>query len=185
MIQRIYHGSKDIIEKPKFGYGKPYNDYGLGFYCTDSIEMAKEWGVSIDRDGYANIYDIDMSSLAILDLNDENYGILHWLAVLLKNREFDAVSPLAAEAKEYISNTFKIDYSSADKMNELYAKKNTTTNLKKLRLAAGMSQSELSETAEVYEQRQKNINKAQTETVLKLADALFCRPIDLMEKVVV
>lgn len=79
-----------------------------------------------------------------------------------------------------------------DKMNELYAKKNTTTNLKKLRLAAGMSQSELSETAEVplrtiqqYEQRQKNINKAQTETVLKLADALFCRPIDLMEKVVV
>ena len=98
MIQRIYHGSKDIIEKPKFGYGKPYNDYGLGFYCTDSIEMAKEWGVSIDRDGYANIYDIDMSSLAILDLNDENYGILHWLAVLLKNREFDAVSPLAAEA---------------------------------------------------------------------------------------
>ena len=192
MIQRIYHGSKDIIEKPKFGYGKPYNDYGLGFYCTDSIEMAKEWGVSIDRDGYANIYDIDMSSLAILDLNDENYGILHWLAVLLKNREFDAVSPLAAEAKEYISNTFKIDYSSADKMNELYAKKNTTTNLKKLRLAAGMSQSELSEAAEVplrtiqqYEQRQKNINKAQTETVLKLADALFCRPIDLMEKVVV
>ena len=116
MIQRIYHGSKDIIEKPKFGYGKPYNDYGLGFYCTDSIEMAKEWGVSIDRDGYANIYDIDMSSLAILDLNDENYGILHWLAVLLKNREFDAVSPLAAEAKEYISNTFKIDYSSADIM---------------------------------------------------------------------
>ena len=48
MIQSIYHGSKDIIEKPKYGYGKRYNDYGLGFYCTDSIEMAKEWGVSLD-----------------------------------------------------------------------------------------------------------------------------------------
>lgn len=116
MIRRIYHGSKDIIKKPKYGYGKPYNDYGLGFYCTDSIEMAKEWGVSIDHDGYANIYDIEMSGLSILDLNDEDYCILHWIAVLLKNREFDAVSPLAAEAKEYISNTFMIDDSSADIM---------------------------------------------------------------------
>lgn len=60
MIRRIYHGSKDVIEKPKFGYGKRYNDYGLGFYCTDSIEMAKEWGVSLDRDGFANIYDVEM-----------------------------------------------------------------------------------------------------------------------------
>lgn len=116
MIRRIYHGSKDIIKKPKYGYGKPYNDYGLGFYCTDSIEMAKEWAVSIDRDGYANIYDIDMSGLTILDLNDDNYCILHWLAVLLKNREFDVVSPLAAEAKEYILNTFRIDDGNADIM---------------------------------------------------------------------
>lgn len=116
MIQRIYHGSKDIIQKPKYGFGKPYNDYGLGFYCTDSIEMAKEWGVSIDCDGYANVYDINTKDLIILDLNDENYCILHWLAVLLKNREFDAISPLAAEAKEYILNTFLIDYSNADIM---------------------------------------------------------------------
>lgn len=79
-----------------------------------------------------------------------------------------------------------------DKMNELYAKKNTPTKLKKLRLAAGISQSELAESAEVplrtiqqYEQRQKNINKTQAETVLKLANALLCRPVDLMEKVVI
>ena len=44
MIRKLYHGSSDIIEKPVYGYGKPYNDYGLGFYCTDSLEMAKEWG---------------------------------------------------------------------------------------------------------------------------------------------
>ena len=79
-----------------------------------------------------------------------------------------------------------------DKMKELYVKQNTTTKLKKLRIAAGMSQSELAESAEVplrtiqqYEQRQKNINKAQAETVLKLANTLFCRPVDLMEKVVI
>lgn len=38
----IYHGSGEIIEKPQFGYGNPKNDYGLGFYCTEDIELAKE-----------------------------------------------------------------------------------------------------------------------------------------------
>ena len=42
MIKKIYHGSKDIVKKPEYGKGKSYNDYGLGFYCTDMIEMAKE-----------------------------------------------------------------------------------------------------------------------------------------------
>ena len=42
MIRQLFHGSPSIIEKPQFGYGKVYNDYGLGFYCTDSLEMAKE-----------------------------------------------------------------------------------------------------------------------------------------------
>lgn len=49
----LYHGSKDIIEKPIYGQGKKYNDYGLGFYCTDNIELAKEWGTSFERSGYA------------------------------------------------------------------------------------------------------------------------------------
>ena len=51
----LYHGSKDIIEKPIYGQGKKYNDYGLGFYCTDNIELAKEWGTSFERSGYANL----------------------------------------------------------------------------------------------------------------------------------
>ena len=48
MKKTIYHGSDHIIEKPQYGYGKPYNDYGVGFYCTENPNMAKEWGVSID-----------------------------------------------------------------------------------------------------------------------------------------
>lgn len=30
MKKTIYHGSDHIIEKPQYGYGKPYNDYGVG-----------------------------------------------------------------------------------------------------------------------------------------------------------
>lgn len=114
MLKTIYHGSKDIIEKPVFGKGKTYNDYGLGFYCTDTLEMAKEWGVDKNRDGYANIYEMDVGTINILNLNEEKYSILHWLAILLENREFDIPSALALEAKEYILNHFKIDYKNYD-----------------------------------------------------------------------
>lgn len=114
MIIKIYHGSENIIEKPVFGFGKTYNDYGIGFYCTDIPEMAKEWGAGIDRNGYANCYEIDCTDLTILDLNDENYCMLHWLSVLLQNREFDVPSGLALEAKEYIIKNFPVDYESYD-----------------------------------------------------------------------
>lgn len=114
MIRQLFHGSPSIIEKPQFGYGKVYNDYGLGFYCTDSLEMAKEWGVAQNRNGYANRYELDCEGLKILDLNGSSFNILHWLAVLLENREFDVPSGLALEAKEYILNTFRVDYQSQD-----------------------------------------------------------------------
>lgn len=110
----LYHGSKDIIEKPIYGQGKKYNDYGLGFYCTDNIELAKEWGTSFERSGYANRYQIDCIELKILDLNDDKYCILHWLAILLSNREFDTPAGLALEAKEFLKKNFMLDYKEYD-----------------------------------------------------------------------
>ena len=114
MVIDLYHGSPNILEKPIFGQGKKYNDYGLGFYCTYSLEMAKEWASGKDKDGYANHYKLDCSELNILELNSKNYCILHWLAVLLKNREFDTPAGLAYEAKEYLLNNFMVDYESYD-----------------------------------------------------------------------
>ena len=113
-MRKLYHGSEKIIEKPIYGQRKKYNDYGLGFYCTDSIDMAKEWGVKKDTDGYANCYELDCNGLDILNLNDDQYCILHWLAILLQNREFDIPSGLALEAKEYILDKFSIDYERYD-----------------------------------------------------------------------
>jgi len=114
MIKKLYHGSSNIIEKPIYGFGKTYNDYGLGFYCTDILEMAKEWGAGNQQDGYANCYELDCSNLRILDLNDSSFCILHWLAILLENREFDIPSVLALEAKQYLLENFSVDYSSYD-----------------------------------------------------------------------
>lgn len=114
MVKTLYHGSQKIIEKPQYGYGKIYNDYGLGFYCTDVLEMAKEWSVLSQKDGYANQYEMDCSGLKILNLNEQGYGILHWLAILLNNRSFEAISALAAEAKDYILDHFLLDDSQYD-----------------------------------------------------------------------
>lgn len=114
MIQKLYHGSCNIIENPIFGFGKTYNDYGLGFYCTDSLEMAKEWSVAKDKDGYANCYELECEGLQILNLNGQDYCILNWLAVLLENREFDVPSGLTLEAKEYILSNFAVNYKAYD-----------------------------------------------------------------------
>ena len=114
MIKIIYHGSNKIIEKPLFGFGKTYNDYGLGFYCTEVLDMAKEWGVSKDNDGFANIYEIETGGLSLLDLNSNEYTILHWLGVLLENRIFDITNSLAQEAKEYLLKNFTVPYKDYD-----------------------------------------------------------------------
>lgn len=114
MLITLYHGSSQIIQKPIFGYGKAYNDYGLGFYCTDNLEMAKEWGVGKEQNGYANCYELECNGLQILDLNNERYCILHWLTILLKNREFDVPSGLTLEAKEYLLKHFSIEYGQYD-----------------------------------------------------------------------
>ena len=42
----LYHGSEQIVEAPAFGLGRQNNDFGLGFYCTESEALAKEWAVS-------------------------------------------------------------------------------------------------------------------------------------------
>ena len=63
------------------------------------------------------------------------------------------------------------------------------TNLKRIRMAAGCSQSELAERSgvslrsiQMYEQRNKEINKAGAETVYRLSKALGCTMEDLLEK---
>ena len=114
MEKIIYHGSDHVIVKPKYGLGKTYNDYGLGFYCTENPNMAKEWGAGIDHNGYANCYRIECEGLQILNLNSSDYTMLHWLTILLENRSFDTASPLAAEAKDYLIRHFHLNYADAD-----------------------------------------------------------------------
>lgn len=108
MKKIIYHGSDHIIKAPKFHGGRPHNDYGYGFYCTENSEMAKEWAVSEEHDGYANRYELDIEGLRILNLN-RDHSTLTWLTVLIQNRTFNLDTPLAAEVSQYLRENFFID----------------------------------------------------------------------------
>lgn len=109
----LYHGSPHIVQKPALGAGNPHNDYGLGFYCTQSLELAMEWACSADAGGYANRYSFDLKDLSVLNLSD-SYHILNWLSILLENRIFDTSSAVASQGKEFLTSTFLPDYQGYD-----------------------------------------------------------------------
>lgn len=110
----IYHGSPEIVEVPTYGIGSDKNDYGRGFYCTENIELAKEWACPTVKNGFSNKYEFDLSDLNVLYLNKEGYNILNWIAILLDNRIFPKRSPLAKQASKYILSEFLPDISGYD-----------------------------------------------------------------------
>ena len=109
-----YHGSENVIGRPAFGVGNSRNDYGLGFYCTEHLELAKEWACAENRDGFANEYELDWEGLTVLDLSDRRYHILNWMAILLKNRTFVLSQGIAATARAYMLETFLPPYEEYD-----------------------------------------------------------------------
>lgn len=110
----LFHGSPVILEKPLYGKGKTYNDYGRGFYCTEQEELAKEWACSEGADGYANRYELETDGLSVLDLSSENYTILNWLAILMENRQLRLSTPVEKQGYEYLLKHFLPEYKSYD-----------------------------------------------------------------------
>ena len=77
-----------------------------------------------------------------------------------------------------------------DRVNELVRTSRPQTNLRAMRKRSGLSQEELSaisgvpvRTIQEYEQRRKDINKAQLQTAMALAQALNCNAEALLERV--
>ncbi len=110
----LFHGSDKIVSKPVFGKGKVYNDYGLGFYCTQNIELAKEWACPTPDDGFFNCYELETDGLRILDLKSEQFCTLHWLAILIVNRRFDMDTPIMRQGAYYLKTNFLPDISECD-----------------------------------------------------------------------
>lgn len=113
-LLKLYHGSHFIIRQPLFGMGNPKNDYGRGFYCTETLDLAKEWACSDQNSGFANAYELEWKGMKVLKLTGKGYHILNWLAILLENRTFDLNAPLARQGRQYILDHFLPDYKDMD-----------------------------------------------------------------------
>lgn len=108
----LYHGSDHIIEKPLYNYGKDDNDFGKGFYCTREIELGKEWACQSGKPGIVNKYTLDIENLKVLYLNASDFSILHWLSVLVQNREVDNIENL--EALDFLKKNYSLNTNKSD-----------------------------------------------------------------------
>lgn len=113
----LYHGSPKVVDRPFLGGGRPNNDYGPGFYCTESIDLACEWARPEARAGFVNKYYLENEGLTVLNLSESPCHALNWLAILLQNRHFYIPQGLASEARAYILSEFLTDSSGFDIIN--------------------------------------------------------------------
>ena len=83
---RVFHGSDHEVRQPQYMGGKNDNDYGNGFYTTEYEDRARSWAAlnGSPKNSIVNVYELNMDSLKILDLNE--HGILAWIAEVVANR---------------------------------------------------------------------------------------------------
>jgi hypothetical protein len=110
----LYHGSNHIIGQPVYGLGNRANDYGPGFYCTQDIELAKEWSVTETADGFVNAYVLETDGLSVLELDQEPYTVLNWLCILVQNRSFKLSGEFMPLAKRYLLEFHDLPYREYD-----------------------------------------------------------------------
>ena len=110
----LYHGSPQIVKEPSLSKARANNDYGKGFYCTEDIEMAKEWAVRKELQGFANCYELNDEGLRIINLQGENYSVLNWIALLCRHRKISPKREIEKLSLQYLLDNFLPDIREAD-----------------------------------------------------------------------
>ena len=93
----VYHGSTSSIEKIDVAKGRPYKDFGRGFYVTKSkshaINLAlrnKRIEIEIYRrpcEAYLHTFEMDMSKLSDFNIKEFPDANLEWVQFVLANRK--------------------------------------------------------------------------------------------------
>ncbi|HBJ1649714.1 MULTISPECIES: DUF3990 domain-containing protein [Clostridium] len=79
----VYHGSDKIIDSPKHNGGRKFSDFGIGFYTTTNIEMAKSWATRRNHDNfYVSKFIFDTTNLTSFTFDLD----LQWLLFIAYNR---------------------------------------------------------------------------------------------------
>ena len=84
---KFFYGADSLVIKPEFNKGNPSNDYGLGFYLTESRELARLWATKFNHDGYLIEYEVNVKNLKVLHLATiEDQDVLTWISLLISHR---------------------------------------------------------------------------------------------------
>ncbi len=88
---KVYHGSIEVVDTPEIRQPNRSLDYGSGFYVTTSYEQAERLverrmrnkGVKV---GYVNVYELDDSVIAQLNMLFFKEANEEWVNFVMKNR---------------------------------------------------------------------------------------------------
>lgn len=93
----VYHGSTSIIDRIDVTRGKPYKDFGRGFYVTKSMVHARNIALRNQRiekeiygvttGAYLYTYEMDQTELAKYNMKEFSYADIEWLNFVLQNRK--------------------------------------------------------------------------------------------------
>ena len=132
----VHHGSDRIVRQPELESGKPWCDFGRGFYCTEDPELAGEWACRSGKSGFINRYEWEDEGFRILDLRmnaqdyldieddeeleaaragiDPDENLLKWLALVVTNRSIPSFSTEFCERVEWLRDAYLPDISGYD-----------------------------------------------------------------------
>ena len=96
-IFTVYHGTTSLIEVIDVSLGKPYKDFGRGFYVTKSKAHARSLAlrnkrIEIERYGrlceaYIYTYEIDILGLSCFSIKEFLCADFEWLQFIISNRK--------------------------------------------------------------------------------------------------
>ena len=110
----LFHGSLDAVGWPQLSKCRAANDFGKCFYCTEEMDLAKEWSCQYGKTGVVSGYILKMDGLNIVNLNSEQYHTLNWIGTLLEHRQPNNLDDDSKEARDYLIQNFAVDLSRAD-----------------------------------------------------------------------
>jgi len=92
----VYHGTTSLIDTIDVSKGKPYKDFGKGFYVTEDYSHAKNLAVRNKRleqersgekcEAYVYTYALDMIKAQDFEIIDFTVADLDWMRFVLANR---------------------------------------------------------------------------------------------------
>ena len=98
---KLYHGSNVIVDHPEVAKGKPFKDFGRGFYLSDTIEQAMEMAERVvERIGngqtpIVTTYEFDDSAMTdgLLKVKRFEAYTEEWAEFVLRNRDRKTQQP--------------------------------------------------------------------------------------------